>query len=177
MKIYVVRYRWEEMVEAVYEYIISNCERLFKATNRDRSFWIEPDVRNKCLTVGLMRDGHEQFFKDFLEHHELKETGLYDAQLLSSSGQSRAIRESDRDHDLADEVRYLKLNDQDMSRLLLSIVAELLHMKKFYGVTKQESDLYTVYISRSDFDRKILDKEDHGIKFADKTTEVVGRFV
>lgn len=154
MKIYVVRYRWEEMVEAVYEYIISNCERLFKATNRDRSFWIEPDVRNKCLTVGLMRDGHEQFFKDFLEHHELKETGLYDAQLLSSSGQSRA-----------------------MSRLLLSIVAELLHMKKFYGVTKQESDLYTVYISRFDFDRKILDKEDHGIKFADKTTEVVGRFV
>ena len=178
MKVYVVRYRWEEIIETIYEYIISRCEKLFGVVNRpDCLFRIEPDSQNKCLTIGLMHDDNEQFFMDYLKHHELKDTGLHDVQLLSSC-HSLYTQRSDS-HDLSDkEIRYMKLNFNHISDLMISIVAELMNLKKIFSVMKREDpDLYNIYISKFDFKYETLDKENDAIQFVDKTTDIVGKFL
>ena len=65
MKIYFVQYRWKEIVEAIYEYIISNCENIFGVVNQDCLFGIEPDCNNKSLTIGVLHGADEQFSIDY----------------------------------------------------------------------------------------------------------------
>ena len=178
MKIYFVQYRWKEIVEEVYEYVIAECEKIFGIVNHDCLFRIEPDCENKSLTIGVLHDDNEQFFIDYLEHHDLEYTGLHYKQLLSTS-QSVYIKRTDKIDYLADnEIRYVKFSYNDISRIMIAIVAEWLKIREYSSIMIQkDKDLYTFYISKHDFNYEVIKGDSSVIKFVDKTSTIVGKFV
>lgn len=178
MKIYRVKYTWKDMIDAIYEYIISNCENIFGVVNRKCTFRIEPDSQLKSLTIGLIHDGDEQEFLDYMKQNNLKDTGLNYVQLLSP-GLCAYIEKADKHDYLAcHEIRYIKLNYNDIARLLITIVAKQMRLRKFYGVMLQEdSGLYIVYISKTNFEHENINSENAVTKFIDKTADIVEKFM
>ena len=178
MKIYFVQYHWKEIIEAIYEYIISNCDNIFGVVNHDCLFRIEPDCNNKSLIIGVLHDADEQFFIDYLEHHDLEDTGLHYKQLISSS-QSAYIKRTGKNDYLADnEIRYVKFSYNDISRIMIAIVAEWLKIREYSSIMIQkDKDLYTFYISKHDFNYEVIKGDSSAIKFVDKTSSIVGKFV
>ena len=178
MKIYFVQYHWKEIIEAIYEYIISNCDNIFGVVNQDCLFRIEPDCNNKSLIIGVLHDADEQFFIDYLEHHDLEDTGLHYKQLISSS-QSKYIKRTGKNDYLADnEIRYVKFSYNDISRIMIVIVAQLLKISKYSSIMIQkDKDLYEIYISKHDFNYEVIKGGSSAIKFVDKTISVGGRFL
>ena len=50
MKVYCIRYQWEQIVEAVYEYLISECVKFFHVKNQDcLLFHVEPNEKDKQM--------------------------------------------------------------------------------------------------------------------------------
>lgn len=178
MKIYCVKYRWEEMIEVIYEYIISNCENIFGVTNQNCLFRIEPDSKAKVLTVGVIYDGYEQFFIDYIMHNNLKDTGMNYEQLLST-GSSVYVKKTDkRDYLASNEIRYIKLNYNDIARLLITIVAQQMNLKKYCSlIILEDSGLYTIYISKSHFEYETVKNKNALIKLVDKTKKIVGKLM
>ena len=175
MKIYRVKYTWKDMIDATYEYIISNCENIFGVVNQKCTFRIEPDSQLKSLTIGLIYDVDEQEFLDYMKKNNLKDTGLNYVQLLSH-GLCAYIEKTDKhDYLSCHEIRYIKLNYNDIARLLITIVAKQMRLRKFYGVMLQEdSGLYIVYISKTKFEHENINSENAVTKFIDKTADIVG---
>ena len=69
MKVYCIRYQWKQIIEVVYEYLISECEKYFHVKNQDcLLFHVEPNEKDKTLIIALMYDECEQYFKDNISH-------------------------------------------------------------------------------------------------------------
>lgn len=178
MKIYLVQYHWEDIVEVIYEYVISNCEDIFAVVNQDCVFRIEPDKQKRTIMIGLIHDEAEQFFIDYLTHNDLENTGMSYLQLFNHSLDAKIKKTNKYDFLASNESRYIKLNYNEISRLLITIVAQQLKLKKFFSVMIQEnSELYTIYLSKSEFEYDTIKNGNSLLRLVDKTANIVGKFV
>lgn len=170
MKVYFINYQWEQMTEAVYEYLISECEKFFYVKNDDRIlFHVESSEREKTLIVAVMYDEIEQYFIDNIQ--DLTFTDFKFARIFHDATCSELQKSSGCD-DLPDnEIRYLKLHHNDIISLFIMNIAQTLKMKKYYSVMKQNGEnRYVIYIAKQRFD---LTGSKQAIKFADITEKVV----
>ena len=80
---------------------------------------------------------------------------------------------------LADnEIRYVKFSYNDISRIMIVIVAQLLKISEYSSIMIQkDKDLYEIYISKHDFNYEVIKGGSSAIKFVDKTIRVGGRFL
>ena len=178
MKIYFVQYCWKEIIEVVYEYIISICENVFQVVNEVCTLYIEPDPENQSLLVALRHDDNEKFCMDYLSNHNLENTGMKYVQIFNHDSSGVIKKRNSSDFIANNEIMYIKLNYNEISRLLITIVSKLLNLKKYFSVMIPESaDSYTIYISKTDFEYEMVKCGDSSIRLVDKTASVVGKFL
>ena len=176
MKIYFINYQWEQMIETVYEYLISKCEIFFRVPNQESLiFHVEQNEQEKSLIVALMHDQNESYFRNNIQ--SVSFTGLNFARLINDSTCFEFQKSSQHEYLPLNEIRYLKLYYNDIIFLIISIVSQLLHLKKYFSIIKQkEKNKFVVYISNRHF---VLTESNQKNKFnfLDKTKKVVENFL
>lgn len=172
MKVYYIRYQWKQIIEVVYEYLISECEKFFHVKNQDcLLFHVEQNEKDKTLIIALMYDECEQYFKDNIQ--DLTLTGLNFARMFNGSI-CYELQKSFRYECLTrNEIRYLKLHYIDIVSLLISITAQILKLRKYYALIKRnEKNEFILYVAKKQFDLTVSSSTK--LKFVDKTEKVAG---
>ena len=172
MKVYYIRYQWKQIIEVVYEYLISECEKYFHVKNQDcLLFHVEPNEKDKTLIIALMYDECEQYFKDNIQ--DLAFTGFNFARIFNGSMCYELQKSFRYEYLTRNEIRYLKLHYNDIVSLLISITAQILKLRKYNALIKRnERDEFILYVAKKQFD--LMVSTSTKLKFMDITEKVAG---
>ena len=172
MKVYYIRYQWKQIIEVVYEYLISECEKYFNVKNQDcLLFHVEPNEIDKTLLIALMYDECEQYFKDNIQ--DLTLTGFNFARLFNGSMCYELQKSFRYEYLTRNEIRYLKLHYNDIVSLLISITAQILKLRKYFALVKRnERDGFIMYVAKKQFD--LTESVPSKLKIMDITEKVAG---
>lgn len=176
MKILKVRLCWAQIIEKVYEYIISNCETFFGVQNSDDLiFKIIPDDVEKTLIIALYHDDLEANFQNLIDNQNLRFTTTgYNKIIINST--CPIIKCSNSKKWLPDnEIRYLNYRYNEVVSLSFNIILQMQKLKKYHAYITYDNDIINYYFSKQFFNLADLNKTH--IKILDISHDITNKFL
>ena len=130
MKIFKVRLHWRQIIEKVYEYIISDCETFFDVQNSDDLiFKIIPDNDKKTLMIALYQDNSESEAQAIIESKNFELTGM-EYKKITTRPICPTIKFSNSKKWLPDnEIRYLNYQYNEVAWISFTIISKIRKLK------------------------------------------------
>lgn len=173
---------WDKAIEKVYEYIISNTEDFFGIKNSDYlSMYIQEIDEQLGLILCLYNDYSIPFkfpiSDEILE--DLPWTGMKYEKYIVSTDSKRGVYCKGRPVLNEGEIRYLKLNLDNIKDILATIMHELLQIvyknnhNKYMNVVLNDKKEFIFTISEEYCDNSLISSEE----LEDITALIINKFV
>lgn len=176
MKILKVALDWTQVIEKVYEYIISNCETFFEVQNSDDlTFKIIPNNDEKSLIVALYYDDLETNFQNIIENQILEFTGTRYRQILINPTCSVMKFSNLKKWLPNNEIRYLNYRYNELISLSFTVILKMLKLKRYYVNITYNNNIINYYFSKQSFD--LADLNNEKIKILDISNDIVDKFL
>ena len=177
MRIFKVSFNWDQIIEKVYEYIISNCETFFDVQNIDVTFKIIPNCDEKSLFVAIYHDDIEFDFQNIINKQSLEFTDAGYKKIIINSFCS-IFKFSNSKKWLPDnEIRYLKYRYNEIIQLCFMIILKIRKLKKYNVGIIYEHNIINYYFSKGSFDLSDLVKLDRKKRVVDISNEILNKFL
>ena len=176
MKIFKVRLHWRQIIEKVYEYIISDCETFFDVQNSDDLiFKIIPDNDKKTLMIALYQDNSESEAQAIIESKNFELTGM-EYKKITTRPICPTIKFSNSKKWLPDnEIRYLNYQYNEVAWISFTIISKIRKLKKYHVNITYDNDIVTYYFSKRFFN--LADLNDMNVKISDISDDIADKFL
>ena len=176
MKIFKVRLHWRQIIEKVYEYIISDCETFFDVQNSDDLiFKIIPDNDKKTLMIALYQDNSESEVQAIIESKNFELTGMEYKKIITNPV-CPTIKFSNSKKWLPDnEIRYLNYQYNEVAWISFTIISKIRKLKKYHVNITYDNDIVTYYFSKRFFN--LADLNDMNVKISDISDDIADKFL
>ena len=176
MKIFKVRLHWRQIIEKVYEYIISDCETFFDVQNSDDLiFKIIPDNDKKTLMIALYQDNSESEVQAIIESKNFELTGMEYKKIITNPV-CPTIKFSNSKKWLPDnEIRYLNYQYNEVAWISFTIISKIRKLKKYHVNITYDNDIVTYYFSKRFFN--LANLNDMNVKISDISDDIADKFL
>lgn len=176
MKIFKVRLHWRQIIEKVYEYVISDCETFFDVQNSDDLiFKIIPDNDKKTLMIALYQDNSESEVQAIIESKNFELTGMEYKKIITNPV-CPTIKFSNSKKWLPDnEIRYLNYQYNEVAWISFTIISKIRKLKKYHVNITYDNDIVTYYFSKRFFN--LADLNDMNVKISDISDDIADKFL
>lgn len=175
MKIFKVQLNWDQIIEKIYEYVISECKTFFGVENSGITFKIIPDNDKKTLIVAIYRDDLKVDFQDILKNQIFEFTTANYKQIEVKTN-CHSIQPLNTEKQLPyNEIRYLYYGYNELLQFSFEIISQILKLKKYHVNIIKDNDAINYYFSKRFFD--LADLNDANIKILDMSDYVLHKFL
>ena len=176
MKIFKVRLHWRQIIEKVYEYVISDCETFFDVQNSDDLiFKIIPDNDKKTLMIALYQDNSESEVQAIIESKNFELTGMEYKKIITNPV-CPTIKFSNSKKWLPDnEIRYLNYQYNEVAWISFTIISKIRKLKKYHVNITYDNDIVTYYFSKRFFN--LANLNDMNVKISDISDDIADKFL
>lgn len=176
MKIFKVRLHWRQIIEKVYEYVISDCETFFDVQNSDDLiFKIIPDNDKKTLMIALYQDNSESEVQAIIESKNFELTGMEYRKIITNPV-CPTIKFSNSKKWLPDnEIRYLNYQYNEVAWISFTIISKIRKLKKYHVNITYDNDIVTYYFSKRFFN--LANLNDMNVKISDISDDIADKFL
>ena len=176
MKIFKVSFHWSQIIEKVYEYIISNCEIYFGVQNSDDLiFKIIPDNDKKMLMIALYQDNLESEVQAMVENKSFELTGM-EYKKITTSPTCSVVKFSNSKKWLPDnEIRYFNYQYTEVVWIIFTIISKIRKLKKYHANITCDNDIVNCYFSNRFFN--LANLNDGNVKILDISDDITDKFL